>query len=474
MKDRDLVGFGARPATAYASPARPGGGRSLGGWQPPAPVQTELKSNGLFTSGLAFYVFLLSSLLHEFLYSYGGVHLPLVAIVFTVILVMYLLAGNPGRFLRTPFAFPWIAMLFWWVLAGLTGIYPRRSIAYLIPYAIRLHTLPLIICAIAPDRRGLKKVLYSAGFGIILVLFWCFKFGRTVDERFIVPNTSLANANDLGLRLLMYGMIFLIFLRAGWPGRLLTLFTFPVLVYYVLRTGSRSNLLTMFVLILLSIVFLPKRAKIWIVALAIVVPLFTIPFVPRDTAARLITFFSVSGRAGIGQTDLRENAVDSTNARIQLQERAMELTLGHPILGVGPLNFEDGVEAMVRATIGSKSGWQVAHDSYLQVSAETGMPGLVFYAWSIWLCLYLNYRGFRDGSGVGYLVSFSLFLASVVYAEGVLFCSIPYDYFLALLVGLTAANYMIRKSESQAIPVSANPFGNTPKPRLRPAPVRRA
>jgi len=40
------------------------------------------------------------------------------------------------------------------------------------------------------------------------------------------------------------------------------------------------------------------------------------------------------------------------------------------------------------------------------------------------------------------LLSFVILLASMVYAIGILFCSVAYEFYLPLLVGLTAANLL--------------------------------
>ena len=48
--------------------------------------------------------------------------------------------------------------------------------------------------------------------------------------------------------------------------------------------------------------------------------------------------------------------MDSQAARTELQERAIDLTLQHPLLGVGALMFADAVEEMVRANLGSQIG----------------------------------------------------------------------------------------------------------------------
>lgn len=417
-------------------------------WQPAAMAGAprQLESAFISSFGLACYGFLLSSATVQFLVAFLGTGFPLVAIAFVGLLVLFLCTGRVFRFLQTPFAMPWMMLLVWWTIAGFLGVYPGRSVSYLLLYALRIHLLPFIVTAIAVDLRGVKRVLLGVGLGVLVVIFFCMKNGTMSEDRFIIPSTSFENGNDLALHLLMMGSLFVIVLNTGKFGRIVAALSFPVLIYYVLKTGSRGNLLVLLILLGISFLMMPARRKIAALAFAMLIGTVTLPLLPKQTLSRLTSIFTAADQTDV----LNQNAVDSTNARLELQRRAIQLTVEHPLLGVGPLNFEDAVEDMVRSKEGHKSGWQVSHNSYLQVSSETGVPGLVLYVWSILLCLRLNFRAFRkcmkaeEGSVLrrAALMSLALLLATITYSVGVLFCSIAYDFYLALLVALTAATHV--------------------------------
>jgi len=388
-------------------------------------------------------VFLFGSLAVEFFMIHAGVRFPLVGAFFIPIFLLYLVSGQPFRFAQTPFFLPWVVLLFWWLLAGATGIYKGRSIPFLLEYAIRIHTLPLIFCGIALDLRGMRKILYGCGFAVPVLLAACYKWGTMLEDRFVILDTSAGNANDLALRLLLFGSLFLVFFGGGMALRFLGILTLPILIYYVLKTGSRANLLTMSIIVVVSLFLLPGAKKV-LPILALMGFFCAIPFLPRSTLNRLVSFFYVpTSIETMRGAELAQGAVDSTNARMQLQRRAIELTMQHPLLGVGPLNFEDGVDDMVQKEERHRSGWQVAHNGYLQVAADTGLPGAILFTWLIWMCLRTNYRSFRQSEGEAALISFVILLASLVYAIGILFCSVAYDFYLSLLVGLTAANLLV-------------------------------
>jgi O-antigen ligase len=410
----------------------------------PAPAVTfrALTSNPISSWALALYVFLFGSLTVEFFMIHAGVRFPLVGPLFIVMFLIYLVSGQPFRFAQTSFFLPWFVLLFWWMLAGATGIYKGRSIPFLLEYAIRIHTLPLIFCGIALDLRGMRRLLYGCGFALPVLVAACYKWGKMSADRFLIPETSAANANDLALRLLLFGCLFLVFLGRGWVLRLFSILTLLGMMYYLLKTGSRASLVTMATILVVSLVLLPGAKKA-LPILAILGFFCAIPFLPRATLNRLGSFFYVPTVVETERAvELLQGAVDSTNARMELQRRAIQLTIQHPLLGVGPLNFEDGVEDMVQKEERHRSGWQVAHNSYLQVAADTGVPGAILFTWLVWMCLKTNYRSFRRSEGEAALISFVVLLASLTYAIGILFCSVAYDFYLSLLVGLTAANLL--------------------------------
>jgi O-antigen ligase len=403
------------------------------------PVFEDQKSSTI----LAFYAFLLISILFQFANLYIGVSIPWVAAAFSVVGVAFLLSRNVMRFFKSPLGVLWIALLVWWILAGAVGIYRGRSLTYLATYTLRIHSLPLIFCALARTPRGVQKVVFGAGVAVIPLLLACAFLGKMDGDRFVIANTSLGNANDLALSLLLSGCFFISFLGGNLAQRILFVVTLPFLVYFILKTGSRANLITMAVAWVICFLYLPGAKKIVLLTASIILPALAVPLLPSESVHRLFTFFSPSGELQTEEEYVTErHAIDSSRARLLLQQRALEVTVRHPLLGVGPLNFEDAVEQIVREKEGVKSGWQVAHNSYLDVAAETGVPGFLIFASIIGACVMINYRNLRRYKGKPALTTFAILLGSVVYAVGILFCSIAYDYYLSLIVGLTTANHL--------------------------------
>jgi hypothetical protein len=139
---------------------------------------------------------------------------------------------------------------------------------------------------------------------------------------------------------------------------------------------------------------------------------------------------------------------------------------------------------MVENLIGTKSGWQGAHNTYLEVAAENGIPAMLLYAWSLLLCLKLNYQAYRMCRGSPErsdtaMQSLALVLMTLAFVICTFFSNNAYDPKVCVLVGLSAANFLTVKRELQdsgallspgtGSPVAPYP-GMSPMARVRPAP----
>jgi O-antigen ligase len=265
----------------------------------------------------------------------------------------------------------------------------------------------------------------------------------------VIPSTDLANPNDLGLALLF--MISSLLVPKSFVSRIFTTLALPVFVYEILKTGSRACLVTLLVLVGFVFVLVSTRTK---VIMAVLVPIAMVVIsvvVPSFTLTRLTLFVDDPGKVYIADDQLR-GAAYSQMARTDLQRRAIELTIHHPLLGVGAGMFEDAVEGMVRMTTGQKSGWQGAHNTYLEIAAENGIPAFIFYTWCILLCLKMNYRAYKMCRGRPELSdmatqSLALLLVTLAFAVCTFFSNNAYDAHSCVLIGLTAASSLALKRE---------------------------
>ena len=84
---------------------------------------------------------------------------------------------------------------------------------------------------------------------------------------------------------------------------------------------------------------------------------------------------------------------ETSNARrIEIWKASLRSIIKHPLLGVGIGNFPVVVgEDLARAKAGSS-----AHNLYLNIAAEMGIPALIFVLWFFWLLLVKAYKNFLE------------------------------------------------------------------------------
>jgi O-antigen ligase len=255
--------------------------------------------------------------------------------------------------------------------------------------------------------------------------------------------------------------------------RLIAIAFIPLIVTFVLKTGSRASLVTALALAAMLFFMAPRKTKM-ILAVALPVSAVLLSFIiPRETLMRLTLIVADTSSAQVSPGEL-QNALGSQEARTELQKRAIELALRNPLFGVGALEFEDGVEAMVRAATGRKSGWQGAHNSYLEVAAENGIPAMLLFAATLFYCLKCNYQTYKTcredprlASSVAQ--SMALVLMTIAFSVCVGFSNNAYDPRAGVLVGLSAANFLAIQERKKALAAAAPVKAAAPvlRPELR-------
>lgn len=449
------------PAVQPTAPPKPGGAATTSVDPNEHTSGTTLALFGLFT--LMFTV-PVAELASRFAHFYVPI-LPAVELVLTAAVAF---SGRLGRFWESKIARPWVVLLLLFVAAALFGQYPKRSLIFIAQYGLRFHLFPFYCCALVISTRHVRYCMFWLCCGAVLLLVICLTAGQlTVDQRFyVLPESSLANPNDLAFWLMisvasltywLYSSSLL--LRGIWA------ITTSALIYYILKTGSRANFLTLIVVAAVMFITASRRFRIGLLLVAPITVVLAFLTLPSYTIERL-TLVLMNPEQGIHSSEDVYGAVSSQMARTELQERAIELSVHHPLLGVGATMFEDAVDEMVRAESGKKSGWQAAHNTYLEIAAEDGMLAGLIFVWIMFMCLRMNYVSYRtckrnpwQQPALG--ASISLLLLTVASCVGLAFNNSSYSPQIDMLVGLTVANFMAVRKESRlasgAAPVSSVP-----------------
>lgn len=266
-----------------------------------------------------------------------------------------------------------------------------------------------------------------------------------------------ATRNDFVFNLLCTIPISFNYILQKW-GKKMALFFIPFFLLVVLLTGGRSGAVLIFLelLLVLTIIF-PSVLKL----AKVMIPVFGLLFIvsQSDTSQIYLSAFanqveSINPRfadllRGQGDGDLTLDK--SWLVRKLMVDKGIEIFKKYPIGGIGINNFYyyDSELASFNQydRLGSETieyfNSRSAHNSYIQVLAEMGMPGLVVLIALIVIPLYFFLRSFFTGAiDVNYLPLVSLLAISMhLYAITALTGANTW-----MIIGLSWAIFKKRKS----------------------------
>jgi O-antigen ligase len=85
-------------------------------------------------------------------------------------------------------------------------------------------------------------------------------------------------------------------------------------------------------------------------------------------------------------------ASESFEARRALLTKSINITLDHPLLGVGVGQFGSYEGAASDAEGRHHNNWQETHNTFTEVSSEAGIPAFICFLWGIFGALLVFYR----------------------------------------------------------------------------------
>jgi O-antigen ligase len=316
-----------------------------------------------------------------------------------------------------------------------------------------IMTLMVGLAVTSVDR--LKRLLFiqASAVAMMSVLGCIFFRGMT---RLEIGTGLYANPNDFAIMIALNWPICLGFLLATRNPIKKALWAIGLvgMAWAVTLTYSRSGFMALGVAICFSFWEFGVRAKRnHLIVAGVFLTLLLLPvLLPSHYGTRLIGIFNPS----VDALDL-----GSHEARKQLLKESVELSLRHPLFGVGPGDFASATEY-----------WHVTHNTYTQLSSEAGLPALILFI----LILRQVFRYLRDirkterfrNDPQVQILTGALRASFAGYLLGAFFASYGYELFIYGLVAFTGVLYRA----CQDTPAEVKPKPQTVFTRVRtPAPV---
>lgn len=404
--------------------------------------------NMAFVFWMATIFILFSRLFDVFL---AGFYVP--KAVLSLMVLFFLISGRPLFFLKTTGGKIALCFMVW---AAFTVIFSVWKSASIQNYTDLLQSMFFFAVAAGLPMTVLdvRKTVSAFAFSGLCAALLSFHFGVDREGRMALAGGSYFDPNYFGMALA--AAVPLLWQSAATAQskvtRIFAWLGMPIIFLVLAKTGSRGAMLAFALMLLLLFLISSVKIKILLLfatAIGLVVLLATLPGYVRE---RYLTLFSSDSVAAESPADNNSSQdrdrlggdIGSTEQRKRLLKESITLTLEHPIVGVGPGNFQTAVFNEATAAGMKHNEWMATHNSYTQISSETGFPGLILV-----LCLiassFRNVGVVLKGSSpngekpdpVAYATAMSLLLSLTVIVVCVFFLAVAYDFPIYVWAGLT-------------------------------------
>ena len=356
-------------------------------------------------------------------------------------ILLWVLNGDPRRQLRLLWLTPTrclVALFVWMVLSTPTALVLGNSFDLVVNNFSKTFFMFFVVAGAIRGVRDVERLAFMYLLGAViyaLVVINRFDVGMGADWR--LSNLYYYDANDFAtfvVTAIPLGLHFALAAR-HLVARLLAAAALMVLTIAFVYTGSRGGFIALAALVLFIVLrysAIKLRHRLGATALVTVVVL-----------------FAASDQYWSQMTTILEdddyNRTESSG-RLQIWTRGLGYIAAYPVFGLGPNNFETA-EGMFspqaeRSPLGWGVEWNAAHNAYVQIAAETGVPGLFFYiAMIVSTIVALGRHSRRQAAARGSPrmrpeLSQALIGSLIGFAVGAFFLSLAYHELLYTLIAL--------------------------------------
>jgi O-antigen ligase len=350
-----------------------------------------------------------------------------------------ILSGGVKRTFQGRAPYWWMLFFGWMILATPFSFWPGGSTHLLENYVRTDLPFLLIAGSLALNWGDIRATFYTIAAAAVVNLATAQIFMDTRNGRIELAGLStIGNSNDLAAHLLLV-LPFLLFVVMDAKRSLIIRVPLLAGVLYgvrvILGTASRGALLALFaVFIFVLWRASPVQRAAGVVAAAIIVVL-AVFALPTLTLTRLGSLFGAE----------HLEAEESEASRLYLFQQSVVFTFEHPIVGVGPDQFAN-FEGKTRLDEGKRGNWHDTHCDFTQVSAECGIPALIFFVGGIASAILVVLRVHRKARRQKNLeitnACFCYLAAMIGFLIAITFLPLAYHYYLPAMIGLAGSIHL--------------------------------
>jgi O-antigen ligase len=425
----------------------------------------------------AAFVFVVYARFPEIMDMVTGSGIHSVRIIVLLALLASVLFGGAIRAVFSKVGISLLAFTVWLCICTPFSVWRGGSFRTLRDYwALSLFSF-VIIASSVQGLEQCRKIGYSLAAATIFIESFTLVAGRLDQGRVALLSGTLGNSNYLAMILLM-GVPFCLFVIRTKSGMsvfklasMVMLFAIPATVA---TTGSRGGLATLAVMFILYFLPLPVTQKIVAVVAALILAVLAITWSSRSALDRYRSMFLSSDETQISGSE--QSAIESMQLRKELLLSSVQLSMRHPLLGVGPGMFATANADYTLEITGKQdwNAWHETHNTFTQLSCEDGLPGLFLYCLTLLFCFKIvisverRARQYPALSSVRHM-AYALRLALIAFTGTAMFASNAYAYYFPMLAGLCVA---VERASAEQFALQPQPGSEPAVPEPLKAPVR--
>lgn len=265
----------------------------------------------------------------------------------------------------------------WVILAYVMSPHTRSSLI-LVHYMLVGCLLFLSTCELLTSLAEFRKMFWViASAGVLLCILGILRHGYVEGRLVSYWGPNYVDPNDYAMALLALApIIWVSFPSKPLWVRLGAVFATALPSLMAVRTVSRGGFVAMSAMLVVIFFLSSFRTRIVMASLGVLLLVVVLAFLPDSLRTRLASAARIS--SVLSNESSQNGDSVSVDSRTTLLETSVKFTLTYPLLGVGPGNFGPTL-----AEFGRLQGFKwldlTTHNSYTQISSETGIPGLIFF-----------------------------------------------------------------------------------------------
>jgi O-antigen ligase len=425
----------------------------------PQPAIFEERQGRFTTRLLLIYAFMLYSRVFEAAMVWGVPNLYVMLLLSAAALGFVLLKGEFPRAVKTPIGMLFVLFTAWAIIILPASQWKSESLHQITGVWLKSAAAYFIIVGLTKDFSDSQKTFDVFGWAAAASAVIMAVTNRIIGDR-MTSVGSLGNSNEAAFHI-MFGLPFIILLIS----RAKKIWKLPLAAVALLslalsvKTASRAGLLMAAALTVVALVKVSMGNKFKIVGVAVVALLVGALAIDRIAIERYKTMFDASG-----DTMEAASARESAESRKYLLKEGIELTLTHPLFGVGMGVFPVAASDLSKSR-GEHPLWLVSHNSYLQASSEMGFVGFFLFVAMFGACLIsiLKVDRLAQRFHLAQVRSMSLciLLSFTALMIHYFFDAAAYDLYLPMAAGLITSLFM---TAQPLIAEAENRGGREPEP----------